>query len=107
MSVSIPIRLLQEAEGHTVTVEMLTGELYRGNLADAEDNMNVKLSSLTKTERDGKVITMEQVFLRGSKIRFFIIPDMLRHAPMFKTIGDGGRGRGVGLAPDKRLGMTK
>ena len=61
MSVSIPIRLLQEAEGHVVTVEMLTGELYRGNLTDAEDNMNVKLSSLTMTKRDGKVVTMEQV----------------------------------------------
>ena len=26
---------------------------------------------------------------------------------MFKTIGDGGRGRGVGLAPDKRCVIIK
>lgn len=25
-----------------------------------------------------------QVYLRGSQIRYFILPDMLRHAPMFK-----------------------
>eukprot|EP01064_Diplonema_japonicum_P029996 TRINITY_DN4978_c4_g1_i1.p1 TRINITY_DN4978_c4_g1~~TRINITY_DN4978_c4_g1_i1.p1 ORF type:complete len:120 (+),score=27.67 TRINITY_DN4978_c4_g1_i1:51-362(+) len=103
MSISIPIRLLHEAEGHTVTVEMLTGELYRGFLTDAEDNMNIKLSSLTMTKRDGQTVTMEQVFLRGSKIRFFILPDMLQNAPMFKNIGEGGRGRGVGLNPNRKM----
>eukprot|EP01063_Lacrimia_lanifica_P008071 TRINITY_DN15200_c0_g1_i1.p3 TRINITY_DN15200_c0_g1~~TRINITY_DN15200_c0_g1_i1.p3 ORF type:complete len:103 (+),score=39.55 TRINITY_DN15200_c0_g1_i1:48-356(+) len=102
MSLSIPIRLLHEAEGHTVTVEMLTGEVYRGFLSDCEDNMNVKLSSLTMTKRDGQTITMEQVFLRGSKIRFFILPDMLRHTPMFRSIGESGKGRGVGLAAGGR-----
>eukprot|EP00754_Rhynchopus_humris_P013555 Rhum_TRINITY_DN14334_c12_g1::Rhum_TRINITY_DN14334_c12_g1_i1::g.82009::m.82009/K11088/SNRPD3, SMD3; small nuclear ribonucleoprotein D3 len=101
MSVSIPIRLLHESEGHTVTVEMLSGEVYRGFLNDAEDNMNVKLSSLTMTKPDGKTVTMEQVFLRGSKIRFFILPDMLRHAPMFKQMGES-KGRGVGLQPGRR-----
>eukprot|EP01061_Rhynchopus_euleeides_P027685 TRINITY_DN45007_c0_g1_i1.p2 TRINITY_DN45007_c0_g1~~TRINITY_DN45007_c0_g1_i1.p2 ORF type:complete len:102 (+),score=23.78 TRINITY_DN45007_c0_g1_i1:201-506(+) len=97
MSISIPVRLLHEAEGHTVTVEMLSGEVYRGFLQDAEDNMNVKLSSLTMTKKDGQTLSMEQVFLRGSKVRFFILPDMLRNAPMFKQIGESSRGRGVGL----------
>ena len=31
-----------------------------------------------------QVTNLEQVYLRGSQIRYFILPDMLRHAPMFK-----------------------
>jgi small nuclear ribonucleoprotein D3 len=34
--IGIPVKLLYEAKHHIVTVEMKTGELYRGYLADAE-----------------------------------------------------------------------
>ena len=30
MSIGVPIKLLHEAEGHIVTVETTTGEVYRG-----------------------------------------------------------------------------
>lgn len=64
-----------------------------------------------------------EVYLRGSQIRYFILPDMLRHAPMFKkkarpfgsehghgqgrgagrgVYGPGGKGRGKGLAQRAR-----
>jgi small nuclear ribonucleoprotein D3 len=32
------------------------------------------------------VAHLDHVFLRGSRIRFMIIPDMLKNAPMFKRI---------------------
>ena len=32
MSIGVPIKLLHEAEGHIVTVETTTGEVYRGKL---------------------------------------------------------------------------
>nr|CAD1829286.1 unnamed protein product [Ananas comosus var. bracteatus] len=35
---------------------------------------------------DGKVSQLEHVFIRGSKVRFMIIPDMLKNAPMFKQL---------------------
>jgi len=35
---------------------------------------------------------LENVYVRGSKIRFLIIPDMLKNAPMFKKLGGGGGG---------------
>ncbi|GKD47173.1 small nuclear ribonucleoprotein Sm D3b-like protein, partial [Tanacetum coccineum] len=35
---------------------------------------------------DGKVSQLEHVFIRGSKVRFMIIPDMLKNAPMFKRL---------------------
>lgn len=48
--------------------------------AAAEDNMNVQLKDITVTARDGRVSHLDQVYIRGSHIRFFIVPDMLRCA---------------------------
>lgn len=62
----------------------------------AEDNMNVQLKDITVTARDGRVSHLDQVYIRGSHVRFFIVPDMLRNAPMFRSRNV--RGRGVGLA---------
>ena len=42
-SSGVPIKLLHEGEGHVVTVEMKTGEIYRGLLSEAEDTMNCQL----------------------------------------------------------------
>jgi small nuclear ribonucleoprotein D3 len=83
--------------------------------------MNVQLKDITVTARDGRVSHLEQVYIRGSHVRFFIVPDMLkyvssfhrecpenircdvtdsetwyRNAPMFRS--RNARGRGVGLA---------
>lgn len=70
-----------------VQVELKTGESFRGELHDAEDNWNVQLSNVTATARDGKVSHMEHIFIRGSQIRFLIIPDMLKNAPMVSLCG--------------------
>jgi small nuclear ribonucleoprotein D3 len=47
--------------------------------AIAEDNMNVQLKDITVTARDGRVSHLDQVYIRGSHVRFFIVPDMLRY----------------------------
>mmetsp|Transcript_31865 Transcript_31865/g.57031 ORF Transcript_31865/g.57031 Transcript_31865/m.57031 type:complete len:129 (-) Transcript_31865:124-510(-) len=104
--VGIPCKLLHEAEGHTITVEIKSGETYRGELWEAEDNWNIQLKTVTATAKDGKVSSMEHIFIRGSRVRLVIVPDMLKNAPMFKRIdpkfksksggvGVGGRGRAV------------
>lgn len=49
----------------------------------AEDNMNVQMNDITVTSREGKVTHLDHVFIRGSTIRFFSVPEMLRNAPMF------------------------
>jgi small nuclear ribonucleoprotein D3 len=48
--------------------------------------MNVRLDDVNITSRDGKLSHLEQVYLRGAQIRYIIIPDMLKNAPMFKKI---------------------
>ena len=56
MSAGVPIRLLHEAEGHSITAELQTGELYRGTLLAAEDTMNLQLGNVVHTHRDGKIV---------------------------------------------------
>ncbi len=88
-------------------MELKSGEMYRGELHEAEDNWNVQLRDAQATGRDGKVAHVAHVFIRGSRVRMVIVPDMLKNAPMFKRIdprnkmkgvalGVGGRGRGAG-----------
>ena len=88
MSIGVPIKLLHEAENHVVTVELKSGELYRGYLMEAEDTMNMRLDDVYVTKRDGKQQHFDQVFVRGSQVRFIIIPDMLKNSPMFKRIAN-------------------
>jgi small nuclear ribonucleoprotein D3 len=75
------------------------------------------LKEITVTGRDGRVSQLDQVYIRGSMIRFFIVPDMLQNAPMFvltdyrkrghqyliihrfKRVGPNAmKGRGIGTA---------
>lgn len=81
--------------------------------------MNVQLENVTVTSREGKVSHLEQVYIRGSHVRFFKVPELLRygfvnihilivandnfrHAPMFKpqilarASATTSRGRGGG-----------
>jgi len=104
MSIGVPIKLLHEAEGHVVTIELKSGEIYRGNLVEAEDNMNCQMTNITLTARDGRVTTLEQCYIRGSKIRFMIIPDMLKNAPMFKRMDPkANKGKGLGLGKGRAV----
>lgn len=43
-AVGVPIKLIHEAEGHIVTIELKNGEIYRGLLQESEDTMNCKLN---------------------------------------------------------------
>ncbi|VVA95478.1 unnamed protein product [Arabis nemorensis] len=107
-NLGIPVKLLYESSGHVVTVEMKSGEVYRGSLIECEDNWNCQIENITYTAKDGKVSQLEHVFIRGSKVRFIVIPDMLKDGPVFKKLegkvkgpgrGTGGRG---GVPPVRR-----
>ncbi|EAT34881.1 AAEL012919-PA [Aedes aegypti] len=49
--------------------------------------MNCQMTQLTVTYRDGRTSNLENVYIRGSKVRFMNLPDMLKNAPMFKKQG--------------------
>lgn len=53
--------------------------------------MNVQLKDITVTARDGRVSHLDQVYIRGSHVRFFIVPDMLRFASPPPAARDRGK----------------
>ena len=81
-------------------VELKSGEMYRGELQSAEDNWNMTVRNVLATAKDGRQSNLDTIFLRGSRIRFVTVPEMLKHAPMFKRIdpkySKKGFGAGVG-----------
>ena len=81
-----PIQLLFEAENHIITAELKDGTTYRGILTAAEDTMNVQLKEVTMTAKEGRVQRLEHVFLRGGNIKFIVLPDVLKNAPIFKKV---------------------
>lgn len=86
-----------------MTVELTNGEVYRGLVVNTEDNMNVQLQNVTMWEKNGEKKKLEHIFIRGSKIRFVILPGMLQEAPMFsrfdpKSKKKVGAGAGAGRA---------
>jgi small nuclear ribonucleoprotein D3 len=98
MSIGVPIKLLHEAENHVVSIELKTGEIFRGTLLESEDNMNCQLANIAYTGRDGRQAELEHAFIRGSKVRLMILPDMLKNAPMFKRVDAASKGKGRGAA---------
>lgn len=58
--------------------------------------LSLQMSNITVTYRDGRVAQLEQVYIRGSKIRFLILPDMLKNAPMLKSMKNKNQGSGAG-----------
>lgn len=94
-----------------MTAELKSGEVYRGLLLESEDTMNVQLSDVTHTARNGKVSKLEQVYLRGSHLKFIVLPEILKNAPVFKKVagmkrkpdaGRGGRGGGAGRGKKRK-----
>ncbi|KAG2759539.1 hypothetical protein PC129_g16444 [Phytophthora cactorum] len=74
--VGIPTILLHDGEGTIVSIEMKTGETYRGLLDETEDNMNCVMKDAVRTDINGNTSHVEQVYLRGSQILFIVFPDI-------------------------------
>jgi small nuclear ribonucleoprotein D3 len=66
--------------------QMKNGEIYRGLLLSAEETMNMSLSEVLRTARNGQISKLPSVYLRGSSIRFIALPDILKNAPVFQKV---------------------
>lgn len=64
--------------------------------------------SVTVTGSDGRVVKMENVYLRGSLVKFIVLPDLLKNAPAFKKVQvmqkklDKTRAPGLGKGSDRK-----
>ncbi|CUI15571.1 small nuclear ribonucleoprotein, putative [Bodo saltans] len=113
MTDGIPVKILLDAVGTQVYLELETGESYSGRLTNVEDNMNVQLQDATKTSRNGKsTSSLKSVYVRGSNVVLFQLPDALASSPAIQAamaITDSksdARGAGSGFGGG-RLGEKK
>lgn len=112
MVIGIPVLVLQDAEGMTVTIETRSDDTYRGFLASVEDCMNCRLSNVFVTRRDGSTMHLDHIFVPGRQIRLVVLPQILEKAPVFGRVRDAkdgkehvrGLGRGRYLARDAMRG---
>lgn len=112
MVIGIPVLVLQDAEGMTVTIETRSDDTYRGFLASVEDCMNCRMSNVFVTRRDGSTMHLDHIFVPGRQIRLVVLPQILEKAPVFGRVRDAkdgkehvrGLGRGRYLARDAMRG---
>ena len=48
--------------------------------------MNCELKRVTYRAKNGSIKKMDTVFLRGSNVRFFLLPELLKHGDIFAKI---------------------
>ncbi|RKF63738.1 Small nuclear ribonucleoprotein Sm D1 [Erysiphe neolycopersici] len=95
----------------TVTIELKNGTIIHGTITSVSPQMNTALRTVKMTQRGRDTITLDTINLRGSTIRYYILPDslpldtlLIDDAPKPKNkarkeaadrgTGRGGRGRG-------------
>ena len=97
--------LLQESEALLITVELKSGDTARGWLLKAEDSWNLQMKDVTLTNaEDGVERQLKSMYIRGDRVRFIVLPDILEESIIFdrvrlykKTKGrEGGGGKGLG-----------
>ncbi|XP_054715515.1 small nuclear ribonucleoprotein Sm D3-like [Uloborus diversus] len=105
--VGVPVKLLREFVRKKITVDTASGEVFRGVLEEAEDNLNMCLVDVKVTFCSGATGEMKSVYIKGSKVRYIALPDEAKdhlyelsreRRPMRGGRGGfrGGRGRGGG-----------
>ncbi|EJT82002.1 small nuclear ribonucleoprotein Sm D1 [Gaeumannomyces tritici R3-111a-1] len=106
------VRFLMKCTNETVTIELKNGTIVHGTIASVSPQMNTALRNVKMTPRGQDPIPLDAMNIRGSTIRYFILPDSLPldtllvdDAPKPKNKarkeperggrgGRGGRGRG-------------
>jgi small nuclear ribonucleoprotein D1 len=61
----------------TVTIELKTGTIVHGTIASVSPQMNTNLRNAKMTPKGGVQISLDNISIRGSEIRYYILPDSL------------------------------
>jgi len=71
------VRFLMKCTNETVTIELKTGTIVQGTIASVSPQMNTNLKNAKMTPKGGAQISLDHVSIRGSEIRYYILPDSL------------------------------
>mmetsp|Transcript_3326 Transcript_3326/g.7400 ORF Transcript_3326/g.7400 Transcript_3326/m.7400 type:complete len:113 (+) Transcript_3326:2135-2473(+) len=71
------VRFLMKLSNESVTVELKNGTVIAGTITGVDLAMNTHLSKVKVTRRGSKTLTFDHLSVRGSTIRYFLLPDNL------------------------------
>jgi len=80
------LKILKESRPFLISIETKGNIIFRGNLTFIEDNMNCVLENTISVDRSGKISKFKNVYLRGSNIKIFILPEVLKLAPSVEKL---------------------
>ncbi|KAI9788563.1 MAG: mRNA splicing protein smd1 [Peltula sp. TS41687] len=71
------VRFLMKCANETVTIELKNGTIINGTIASVSPQMNTALRTVKMTQRGRDPIALDTINIRGSTIRYYILPDSL------------------------------
>ena len=76
------VRFLMKLKNETVTVELKNGTIVVGSINGVDIRMNTFLQNVKLTVKGKNPIGLDQFTIRGSNIRYFILPETLQIDPL-------------------------
>lgn len=80
------LKILKDSKPYLISIETKGNKIFRGNLIFIEENMNCMLENTISIDSTGKISKFRSIFLRGSNIKLFIIPDTLKDVPFIENL---------------------
>ncbi|KAF4981067.1 hypothetical protein FZEAL_3043 [Fusarium zealandicum] len=71
------VRFLMKCANETVTIELKNGTIVHGTISSVSPQMNTALRTVKMTAKGQEPISLDTMNIRGSTIRYFILPDSL------------------------------
>lgn len=71
------VRFLMKCANETVTIELKNGTIVHGTITSVSPQMNTALRNVKMTAKNQDTITLDTMNIRGSTVRYFILPDSL------------------------------
>ncbi|KAG5930618.1 mRNA splicing protein smd1 [Claviceps africana] len=71
------VRFLMKCANETVTIELKNGTIVHGTISSVSPQMNTALRTVKMTVKGQDPIALDTMNIRGSTIRYFILPDSL------------------------------
>ncbi|KAK3175237.1 hypothetical protein OEA41_002484 [Lepraria neglecta] len=71
------VRFLMKCANETVTIELKNGTILHGTITSVSPQMNTALRTVKMTPKGRDQIQLDTINIRGSTIRYFILPDSL------------------------------
>ena len=71
------VRFLMKCSNETVKIELKNGTVIDGTITGVDMEMNTHLRAVKMTVKNNNTIHLDTLSVRGSNIRYFILPDTL------------------------------